>query len=397
MTPVASTRESDFPSVEIDSSEEEEWPDLDGLVDSSRRVGSFDDTGKGERDPKTVARIAVANSSDSLEKGVSAFEKYGGKVWPKRVLQIARFTRMVPKVMEQREGNEKKIVKMVKKEREGASDAASGKTARFLAPHSRVVAVSGKQKDEAAGRKKNMSKPVKAFDVVLRASVVELARQKRAKVRLEICRRKRRIKWERNIKMDGLGEKAEVDRMENLCFKEEDFNVGLKEVNVNKRKKKCDFSSMSSKPSPCVVCWTAEGLETLTGREVSCVNMCLSVLPTQNRDSRFGDPKREAGRGLRERFGDPRQLEAGGGESETTSSGAEATDKDFKENVFEESVRGDTGLRPAPSLVVGGDVGSESPQKEGVATSGVALQAPNKEHCAEQVKLIRIRVINLCH
>ena len=37
---------------------------------------------------------------------------------------------------------------------------------------------------------------------------------------------------------------------------------------------------------------------------------------------------------------------------------------------------GETGLRPAPSLVVGGDVGTEPPQKsEGVATSGVALKA----------------------
>ena len=39
----------------------------------------------------------------------------------------------------------------------------------------------------------------------------------------------------------------------------------------------------------------------------------------------------------------------------------------------------EAGLRTAPSLVVGGDVGSESPQKEGVATAGVALQSTNKE------------------
>ena len=43
-------------------------------------------------------------------------------------------------------------------------------------------------------------------------------------------------------------------------------------------------------------------------------------------------------------------------------------------NGLEESVGVEPGLRPAPSCVVGGDVGSESPQKQGVATSGVALQ-----------------------
>ena len=49
------------------------------------------------------------------------------------------------------------------------------------------------------------------------------------------------------------------------------------------------------------------------------------------------------------RAGDPWQQEAGGRDGE------------------------EAGLRPAPSYVVGGDVGSESPQREGVATSGVAL------------------------
>ena len=46
---------------------------------------------------------------------------------------------------------------------------------------------------------------------------------------------------------------------------------------------------------------------------------------------------------------------------------------------LEERAGEGTGLRPAPSFVVGGDVGSESPQEEGVATVGVALQRQNNE------------------
>ena len=41
------------------------------------------------------------------------------------------------------------------------------------------------------------------------------------------------------------------------------------------------------------------------------------------------------------------------------------------------------GLRPAPSFVVGGDVGPESPQMDGVATSGVALQGPEEQQPTE--------------
>ena len=181
----------------------------------------------------------------------------------------------------------------------------------------------------------------------------------------------------------------------------------MREENEDKREKKYDrvsavLSSMSSKPAPSVVCRTAEGLETFAGREVSCVDVCLPTLPTQDWDSRLGDPKQEAGGGTNERtkdprqqkagggtkeiFGDPRQLEAGGGASGKPGGPWLIENKLEKsvgvkemENGLEESVEDEPGLRPAPSCVVGGDVGSESPQKEGVATSGVALQRLNKE------------------
>ena len=172
---------------------------------------------------------------------------------------------------------------------------------------------------------------------------------------------------------------AEESRVKDLCIKKDDFVVELREKNENKREKKYDrvsavLSSLSSKPAPSVACWTGEGLEAFTGRKVSCVDVCLPTLPTQDWDSRLGDPKQEAGGGTKERFGDPRQQEAEGGASEKPGGPW------LMENGLEESVGDEVGLRPAPSYVVGGDVGSESPQKEGVATAGVALQRQNKEH-----------------
>ena len=149
---------------------------------------------------------------------------------------------------------------------------------------------------------------------------------------------------------------------------------------VNKSVKKCFSGStaLSTKPAPCGVHWTGAGLETFTGRKVSDVNMCLNVLPTQNRDSRVGDLKEKAGGGQRKMFGDSRQLEAGGGE----------TNKEFEENDAENS-----GLRAAPFCVVGGDVGTEAPQKKkkGVATFGVALPSkkdPGRERTLKRDKRI---------
>ena len=185
-----------------------------------------------------------------------------------------------------------------------------------------------KEKRKVKVMEKQQRKPEKALNVIMRASAVEQAR--------------------------------------------------LKKEERNKRKKKCEFSSVSSKPAPCAVHWTGAGRGTFTGRKVSDVNMCLNVLPTQNRDSRVGDLKEKAGGGQRKMFGDSRQLEAGGGE----------TNNDFEENDAENS-----GLRAAPFCVVGGDVGTEAPQKKkkGVATFGVALPSkkdPGRERTLKRDKRI---------
>ena len=54
---------------------------------------------------------------------------------------------------------------------------------------------------------------------------------------------------------------------------------------------------------------------------------------------------------------------------------------------IDEGVEEEPGLRPAPSLFVGGDVGPKSPQMDGVATSGVALQ--EQEQCARTVAVCK--------
>ena len=77
-------------------------------------------------------------------------------------------------------------------------------------------------------------------------------------------------------------------------------------------------------------------------------------------------------------FGDSRQLEAGGG---------------GKNNDFEENDAENSGLRAAPFCVVGGDVGTEAPQKKkkGVATFGVALPSkkdPGRERTLKRDKRI---------
>ena len=60
---VASTRESDFPGVEVDSCEEEEWPDLSGTTDSS-----------GEEVE------VVSDDQDELSEGIAYCLRKGGRV-----------------------------------------------------------------------------------------------------------------------------------------------------------------------------------------------------------------------------------------------------------------------------------------------------------------------------
>ena len=391
------------------------------------KVVSKQSTGAGKSNPKPGAQVAGTTESDSLGREVDLSEKEDWPEFGPSVLKIGAIEPKSPAVAGGKENQEEdyvfwKIARVTKEEPEAKEETK------------------GKEKNDVAEvRQKKMLKPGRALDVVLRASELEQARRRKiAKVRLETSRRKRKIKWQgkpvmmaRTIKvisqsepsskmsqnvdvnkiiefecvgargeeemktdfgfeLDGLGVRAEEARVKNLCFMKDDFGVEWREANVKKREKNCDRvpavpSSMSSKPAPSVVCRAAEGLEAFTGEKVSCVDMCLPTLPPKDWDSRLRDPKQEAGGGTRERSEDSRQQEAAGGSSEKPGGpwlmenklencvGAEVMEKRPEECVGDEP-----GLRPAPSYVVGGDVGSESPQKEGVATSGVALQKTEK-------------------
>ena len=317
-------------------------------------------------------------------------------------------------------------------ERGGRSDTASGKSECILAPQSGVVAVPNRQNEVAVVRQNVRLKPVRALDVILRASVLEQARlEKVAKAREKASTRKdmsqsepssklrqaavvkEKFKLDVNekLKLDGLGAKAEEARVKDLCIKKDDVVVELREESKNKREKKYDrvstvLSSMSSEPAPSVVCWPMEGLETSTGREVSYVDVCLPTIPTQDWDFRFGDLKQKAVGGMKERPFDPRQQKAGGGtkgrsgdprqqearggsterfgDSRQQEAGGGASERCGDPwQQQDEGVGDEPGLRTAPSCVVGGDVGPESPQIEGVATSGVALQGPEEQQPAK--------------
>ena len=349
------------------------------------KVVSKQSTGAGKGNPKPVAQVAGTTESDALGREVDLSKK---GVWPKFGPSVMNIRARVPKSPAGAGGKEneeedyvfwniRRVAKVdtveefggaaeaVKKERGGKSDAASKKPARILAPQSRVVAVSREQNDVVAVKQKKMLKPGRAFDVVLRASELEQVRRKKiAKVRLETSRRKRKIKWQGKPVMM-------VQSIKVIRQSEPSCDMSQK-IDVNKREK------LSSKPAPSVVCRTAEGLEAFTGKKVSCVDMCLPVLPSKDWDSRLRDPRQEAGGGTRERSEDSRQQEAAGGSSEKPGVMENTLENcvgaDVMENRIEECVGEELGLRPAPSYVVGGDVGSESPQKEGVAAVGVALQ-----------------------
>ena len=316
---------------------------LEGAVgakpSSLGKVVSKESTGAGglvadrpTSNPKPVTQIAGTSVSDLL---VEESDSYGKDEWPD---WSGRADSSVEKA------------KLVSKDQ-----------GEFIWKIARVTMEVPKAKEEVEQRVS--LKPVKALEVVLRASALEQARLgKIAKARQETSRRKRKMKWGK-VELDGLGERAEEERVKNLCIMKKDLVVELREENENMREKIYDsgstvLSSMSSKPAPSAVCWTVEGLETFTGRKVSCRDICLPTLPTQDGDFIFGDPTQEAG-------GRENELEERSGEEVT-------------------------GLRPAPSLFVGGDVGTESPQKKkewpqevwpsrsnwkkGVATCGVALQ-----------------------
>ena len=97
-------------------------------------------------------------------------------------------------------------------------------------------------------------KPVKALEVVLRASALEQAR---------FGKIKRKMKWGR-VESDGLGERAEEERVTNSCIMK---------------------TSMSSKPAPSAVCWTVEGPEAFTGRKVRGDIYVYLLYPPRTRTS----------------------------------------------------------------------------------------------------------------
>ena len=379
-------------------------------------------------------------------------------------------------------------------ERGSRGSTASGKCVDFLqssAVDSLVDNPNRKKDEKTVVRLKVRLKPVKALEVALRASALEQARlekiakasrkdskldegfeldekfewDERFEEKDEKSELNEKFEWDERFKEKD--EKFELDekfkledsevtsdevRVEDLGgIKDDAFvklreeSLKLKEKCLSRRKKKFDreptvTSSLSSVPTPSVVCWTAGGLEAFTGLRVSGVDVNLHVISTQDWASKVGDPKHRAMDNRRERpivtkqqqsdgegntrfgdsrqqeirevstsFGDPRQLEAGEGRSERSG---------VSWLQSEQGVGDKPGLRTALFCVVGGDVGPEvptevrsgyswcspprkmhkrcrkkcrrkkgaagdetpeSPQISGGATSGVALQGPAEQ------------------
>ena len=389
-----------------------------------------------------------------MELGISAItdgeeEKKVGWISEK----LARVAREEPKAERKEEVTEKQIVKIVTggdhaKEDEAADkisraakavmeekgsrgNTASGKCVDFLQHQSSMVDISiddpnRKKDEETAVRLKVRLKPVKALEVVLRASALEQARlEKIAKASQKDSKLDERSKLDEKFELDEKFklEDSEVTsdeaRVEDLGGIKEDAFVKLKEKCLSRRKKKFDrestvTSSLSSVPTPSVVCWTAEGLEACTGERVSGVDVNLHVISTQNWDFRVGDPKHRAVDNLNERsivteqqqsdgeektrfgdsrqqearevstsFGDPRQLEAGDGRSERSG---------VSWLQSEEGVGDEPGLRTALFCVVGGDVGPEVPTE---VRSGYSwCSPPRKTHkrCRKKCKEKKVAV-----
>ena len=330
-------------------------------------------------------------------------------------------------------------------ERGSRGSTASGKCANFLQSSAvdSFLDNPNKEKDEeTAVRLKVRLKPVKALEVVLRASALEQARREKI---AKASRKDSKFdegfeldeKFEWDERFEEKDENFELDekfkledsevtsdevRVEDLGgimddaivkLREESLNLKLKEKCLRKREKKFDrestvISSLSSVPAPSVVCWTAEGLEACTGKRVSDVDVNLHVISTQNWDPRGGDPKHKAVVNLRERsiatkqqqsdgeektrFGDSRQQEA----REVSTSFGDPRQLEAGEGrnewsgdtwiQCEERVGDEPGLRTALFCVVGGDVGPEVPTE---VRSGYSwCSPPRKMHkrCRKKYK-----------
>ena len=202
-------------------------------------------------------------------------------------------------------------------------------------------------------RRIKLEKPKTALQVIMRAKAMEQAKLKKIE---EIVKEK---KAEEKVQR-----KPGILKLNLKKVKKKEKVVEGGKMYKSKREGDCSRGSttqsskfLSSKPAPRAVHWAGVGQETFIGEKVSPVDVfCSPAIPTQDWDSIPGDPKLEEGEG-------------------TCGITGSAEFGIMDEDIFEERTRDASGLRPAPSLFVGGDVGTEAPQKkkEGVATAGVAL------------------------
>ncbi len=205
----------------------------------------------------------------------------------------------------------------------------------------------------AAVRRVKVEKPETAREIIMRASAMEQAKLKKLE---ELVKEK---KAEEKVQR-----KPEILKLNLIKVKKKDKVVEGGKMYKSKREGDCSRGSttqsskiLSSKPAPRAVHWAGVGQEPFTGGKVSPVDVfCSPTLPTQEWDSIPGDPKLEEGEG-------------------TCGITGSTEVEEMEGDIFEKRTRDASGLRPAPSLFVGGDVGTEAPQKkkEGVATAGVAL------------------------
>ena len=205
----------------------------------------------------------------------------------------------------------------------------------------------------AAVRRVKVEKPETAREIIMRADAMEQAKLKKLEELVKVKKAEEKVQ-----------RKPGILKLNSLKVKKKEKVVEGGKMYKSKREGDCSRGSttqsskfLSSKPAPRAAHWAGVGQETFTGGKVSPVDVfCSPAIPTQEWDSIPGVPKLEEGEG--------------------TCGITGSTDVEvMEEDIFVKRTRDASGLRPAPSLFVGGDVGTEAPQKkkEGVATAGVAL------------------------
>ena len=214
-------------------------------------------------------------------------------------------------------------------------------------------------------RRLKVEKPETARDIIMRADAMEQAKLMELE---EIVKEK---KAEEKVRR-----KPGILKLNMKKVKKKEKVVEGGNMYKSKSKEDCSRGSttqsskfLSSKPAPRAVHWAGVGQETFTGGKVSPVDVfCSPVIPTQEWDSIPGDPKLEEGEG-------------------TCGVTGSTEVEEMEGDIFVKRTRDASGLRPAPSLFVGGDVGTEAPQcgpqggpqREGGAARGVALQNSDRQ------------------